>query len=133
MQLRGIIDTIHRHGAELVVVGNGSAAQAADFRDELEIDFPLLTDPRRQTYRVAGLKRSIGATLNPMLLSNAARAFKKGFRQKRVQGDPWQQGGVFVLTPEGGVAYSQRSEAAGDHGEPGAILAALEGVATNPA
>lgn len=127
--MRGIIDDIRSHGAELVVVGSGNVRQAAAFRDELAIDFPLFTDPSLRTYRSAGLKRSIGATLNPTLLGNAMRAFKKGYRQKRVQGDPWQQGGVFVIAAGGGVAFEQRSDAAGDHPDPGDVLAALMEVA----
>jgi peroxiredoxin len=127
--LRDVIDDIRGHGAELVVVGNGNAAQAAAFRDEHGLDFPLLTDPSRRTYRTAGLRRSIGATLNPVLLKNAGRAFKKGFRQTGVKGDAWQQGGVFVIDAGGEVVFEQRSKAAGDHADPDAILAALAKIA----
>ena len=128
--MRGIVDQIRAAGAELVVVGNGSAKQAKAFLAELAdagepIDFPLLTDPGRRTYKAAGLKRSIGATLNPALLGNAVRAFKKGHRQQGVKGDPWQQGGVFVVTPDDRVVFEQVSRAAGDHADPGAVLAAV--------
>lgn len=127
--MRGIIDLIRDHGGELVVVGSGNASQAAAFRDEMALDFPLFTDPSLRTYRAAGLKRSMGTTLNPALLGNAFRAFKKGFRQKSVQGDPWQQGGVFVIAAGGKVAFEQRSTAAGDHADPREILAALKEIA----
>ena len=95
----------------------------------MEIDFPLLTDPSLRTYKAASLKRSIGATFNLGLLSSARRAFSKGFRQKGVQGDAWQQGGVFVLDRGGEVIYSQRSTNAGDHADPDAVLDALAGLA----
>lgn len=133
--MRGIIEPIRQFGAKLVVVGNGSPRQAASFRDEhcgddsgnddSGEDFTLLTDPGRRAYRAAGLRRSVGATLNPSLLGNAWRAFKKGFRQQSVQGDPWQQGGVFVIVPGGETIFSQVSTTAGDHADPEAIVEAL--------
>lgn len=127
--MRGSIEEIRGLGAELVAVGNGNAPQTRAFRDELGIDFPLLTDPSLRSYRAAGLRRSLAATLHPGLVMNSVRAFKKGFRQKWVQGDPWQQGGVFVLAAGGEVVFEQRSTTAGDHADPAAILAALAKIA----
>ena len=127
--MRDNVDRIRDLGAELVVVGNGNPSQATAFRDAMEIDFPLLIDPSRRTYRAASLKRSVGSSFNLGLLSNARRAFKKGFRQQGVQGDAWQQGGVFVLAAGGDVVYSQRSETAGDHADPKQVLEALAGLA----
>ena len=60
------------------------------------------------------------------MLGHGVRALKKGFRQKRLQGDPWQLGGVFVIDPSGKILYKQISREAGDHPEAGEILAALE-------
>ena len=55
------------------------------------------------------------------------RALRGGFRQKGVQGDPWQLGGVFVVAPGGVIRFAYASSAAGDHPPVGAILAALPG------
>lgn len=55
----------------------------------------------------------------------AARAAKSGLSQGRTEGDPWQQGGAYVILPDGRVVFSQISEVAGDHFDPEAALAAL--------
>ena len=41
------------------------------------------------------------------------------------QGDPWQQGGVFVLGPDGRELYRHISREAGDHPFSAQFLAAL--------
>jgi NAD(P)-dependent dehydrogenase (short-subunit alcohol dehydrogenase family) len=43
-----------------------------------------------------------------------------------VQGDPWQLGGTFVIQPGGRLTFAHRSEVAGDHAQPKAVLAALD-------
>ena len=45
--MRDQIDEIHARGAELVIIGNGGANFAAAFREDFEIDGPLLVDPER--------------------------------------------------------------------------------------
>lgn len=66
------------------------------------------------------------STFNFQVLKSSLRAFKKGFRQGRTQGDPWQQGGVFIFTPDNQVLFSFISRAGGDHPEPQDLLAALQ-------
>ena len=124
-QLRGVVEQIRERGAQLVVVGNGSVAQAASFAKERELDFSLLTDPGRRSYKAAGLMRNIVSTFNPFFLKAAGRAMKNGHRQGTVQGDPWQQGGAFVFAPGNEVLFAQISKAAGDHAEPSDLVSAL--------
>ena len=131
-QLRDIVSEIRQVGAELVVVGNGSSRQAARFRDDLEVNFPLFTDPRLQTFRAAGLTKSLVATFTPKILDNFKRSWGGGFRQKWIQGSPFQQGGTFVITPQGEVAFEYRSQAAGEHADPQEILGALRKVGEDP-
>ena len=76
-------------------------------------------------YRAAGLKRGIFDAVNLRTARHAVRAFRKGFRQVSVQGDPWQLGGSFVIDPKGAVLFTQVSKEAGDHPDPQDILAAL--------
>jgi len=113
-------------GAELVVVGNGSPLQAQDFKEQHDLDFPLLVDPELEAYAAAGLRRGLGSTFNLKSMGNAVRALKGGHRQTSVQGDPWQQGGAFVITPDGAVHFEHVSQAAGDHPKPQAIIQALK-------
>ena len=119
------LDEIRRRGAELVIVGNGRPEHAADFREAQRIECPLFVDPDLKAYAAAGLKRGVLSSLNPRVVARGLRAFSAGQRQGATQGDPWQQGGVFVVTPEGKVLFSHVSEEAGDHPAVADVLAAL--------
>ena len=90
------------------------------------LDIPLFSDPDLNTYRAAELKRSIWRTIGPPAWGHAFRAFRSGFRQSSVKGDPWQEGGVFVILPNGKAPYRYVSQEAGDHPEPKDVLAALK-------
>lgn len=127
--MRGKVAEIRGLGAELVVVGNGRPDQAADFRRQENLDFPLLVDPEMSAYRAAGLKRGITDALSLGTLRHAVRAYRQGFRQSSVQGDPWQLGGTMVITPENKVLFRHVNRDAGDHPDPKDILDVLKGSA----
>ena len=113
-------------GAELTVISTGTPAQARAFRDAQAGSLRVLVDPERATYRALELRRSIAATFNMATVRHAWRAFKAGHRQGRTQGDPWQQGGVFVIPAGGGApVFAYRSQAGGDHPDPEEIVTAL--------
>jgi len=124
--LRDHLPEIRARGAELVVIGNGSQHFAATFREDMGLDCPLLVDPELRAYRAAGLRRGRVEVLSPRLPLNALRALRAGYRQKSVQGDPWQLGGVFVIRTDGTLAYRHASREAGDHAPIDAIVAALD-------
>ena len=124
--MRDRIQDIRAAGAELVIVGNGSASFAQAFREDFELDGPLLVDPELRAYRAAGLRRGRVELLSPRLPFNALRALRSGARQQSVQGDPWQLGGVFVIRRGGDLVYRYESREAGDHPPVGDVLAALE-------
>jgi hypothetical protein len=128
--LSGIQGELDRLGVGLVVVGSGNAAQARDFLAERRLTLPLYVDPGLSAYRALGLKRGVGATLNLSAIKHGARAMAGGFTQGAVAGDPWQQGGVFLVRPDGTMPYAYRSEAAGDHPDPRAIVEAARAAAT---
>ena len=144
-QLRHEINTIHAHGAELVVIGNGDRQFAEAFREDLQLDTPLYVDTTCASYAALGMKRGIAATLGSWRTwAKMPRALWNGVRQKRVrvivrwwrwsvpalipaeQGDAWQLGGVLVVLPDGRVPYRYLSAIAGDHPPVSAVLAALE-------
>ena len=124
--MRDRIDEIRARGAELVIVGNGAPNFAVAFREDFELDGPLLVDPELRAYRAAGLRRGRVELLSPRLPLHALRALRSGSRQAGVQGDPWQLGGVFVIRPGGDLTYRYVSREAGDHPPVAEILAALE-------
>jgi hypothetical protein len=119
------LEEIRRRGAELVIVGNGTPAQAADFRTAQHIDNPLFVDPDLHAYAAAGLQRGLRTALNLRTVGHGLRALRAGQRQGATQGDPWQQGGTFVITPADRVLFAHVSQEAGDHADPAAVLAAL--------
>jgi len=117
-----------------VFVGTGTPAMAADFARTHAGPHPVLSDPARATFAAAGMRRSVWATLHWRLLGNAWRALRAGFRQGRVQGDAWQQGGAIVLDREGAVVYRQVDRAGGDPLDVGAIVASVGAtIAAGPA
>ena len=124
-QLRPEVDAIHKLGGELVVVGNGKPFFAAAFREDMGLDTPLFVDTELNAYTAAGLKRGIWRTIGPPAWLNGIRALRKGFRQSSVKGDPWQEGGVFIIMPNGKAPYRYISEAAGDHPDPKDVVSAL--------
>ena len=97
-----------------MVVGNGRPSHAQRFGEAMGVDFPLLVDPQMHAYRAAGLRRSLWRTVGPTALKAAIAAWRSGHRQHRTQGDPWQQGGTFVVAPGGKVLFEHVSRAAGD-------------------
>jgi hypothetical protein len=120
-------DRIEAKGAGLAFVGNGNRHFARAFAEELGIVAPVYVDPSLRAYKAFGLRRGVVAALgSASVVSHAARAMRGGFRQRGVQGDAWQLGGVFVVAPGGAVRYAHASTAAGDHPPVEAVLRALE-------
>jgi NAD(P)-dependent dehydrogenase (short-subunit alcohol dehydrogenase family) len=123
--LRDAQQEIRARGAELAIVGNGAAHFAKAFREDFSLTGPLLVDPELRAYRAAGLRRGRVELLSPRLPLHALRALRAGARQTGVQGDPWQLGGVFVIRPDGTLAFRHLSREAGDHPAVSEVLAAL--------
>jgi len=122
--LRGAIPEIHRLGAELIFLGNGTAEQARAFAEREGLTAPVLTDPQRSVYRAAGARRGLSA-LRPAVIRNALRARRGGFKQRGLAGDPLQLGGVLVIKAGGEVAWRHMSGALGDHPAAETILSVL--------
>jgi dehydrogenase/reductase SDR family protein 12 len=118
---------VEARGAGLAIVGNGNAAFAAAFREDLALpaEVTLLVDPELRAYRAAGLRRGRVEALSPRIALNGLRAFGRGFRQTGIEGDPWQLGGAFVLRPDGACTFRQVSREAGDHADLDRLLEAL--------
>jgi len=125
VQLHRETGTIHGRGAELVIVGNGNRQFARAFRDELGLETPLYVDTDKVAYRALRMKRGLTRVLRPAVVANGLRAMLSGSRQRRIQGDPLQLGGVLVVLPGGRVAYRYLSNEAGDHPPLSEVLAAL--------
>ena len=120
------MEEIRGHGAELVVVGSGSVAQARAFREEHALTFPLFTDPSLRAYRAADLRHGLASSLDPRIAARAIDAFRRGFRQVGTQGPAMQQGGTFVIAPGGRLLFQHVNRFAGDDADAADVLRALE-------
>lgn len=100
---------------------------AKEFAAKMELppEMVMLTDPKRRSFKHAGLMRSAFLTLSPLALFYLVRAMFKGFRQGKLKGDPWQQGGAVVVSREGRLLYRQVSFGPGHHASPAKLLAAV--------
>lgn len=127
--MRDAKDDIEGLGGRLVIVGNGQPYQAKGFAETHGMAGHIFTDPERHLYAAAGMRRGVGTTFSLGTVKAGARAFGRGFRQTRTQGDPWQQGGTLVIRPSGEIVYEHISEAAGDHAPVEDVLAALRAAA----
>ena len=108
-----------------MAIGNGTALMAQDFVEAFAVPFPVYTDPDREAYRLSGLRRGFGLGLKT--LGYGRRAAKSGHLQGKVQGDPWQQGGALVVSPEPRLLHHFVSDGAGHHVDLDELLRAIEG------
>jgi peroxiredoxin len=124
--LRTVQERIREAGAEIIVVGSGTPQQAGHFIEDHCAHMPVYADPSTSVYDALNATRGAWSTFKPSALKAGIRAFRAGFRQTKRQGSPLQQGGVFVIMPDGSIPYAYRSTAAGDHPAPVAVAEAVE-------
>jgi hypothetical protein len=115
-------------GVPLMLIGQATPTHAAHFRRSREIELPVLSDDKRESYRAAGAKvATAGELLGPKSVrAGFARTVRSGGRihQGRTIGHPAQLGGAMVIAPDGSVAWSHMSEDASDNASPAEILEA---------
>ena len=117
-------------GARLVVIGQGTPAHAAHFRDSQKLDIPIYVDEGRESYKAAGTKvATFDELLGPRVVAKgAAAAAKMGVHQGKTVGHPAQLGGVLVVLPGDDVAYCQLADDASDNPPNSEVLAVVRAV-----
>ncbi len=116
-------DAVQSKGGEIFAIGNGNAIMAKDFVEQFGVSFPVYTDPSRETYALAGMRRTFGIGLRS--LGRGVRALSKGHMQGLTKGDNWQQGGFLVVAPGGVVRFHHADTGAGDLADIDAVIASL--------
>lgn len=106
-------ETFEQLGVNVMAVGNGTAPMAKDFVEKFDIRYPVYTDPQRQAFSAAGMKRKLGFKFKT--LGNAARALSRGHMQGGVKGDPMQQGGIVLVSTDGEILYQFAEDGPGEH------------------
>ena len=106
-------------------MGQGSVARTKAFRDQLNLPFPLLADPRRLTYQAYGLlKMNFRGEASLNRFKNTFKtALTHGMTFSRDQ-DMNQLGGVFLVGVDGRIAFAYRAEHMDDLPRHDALLAA---------
>ena len=130
MQLHRARGEFEDAGATLVLIGQATPRDAAQFRRRQGIQLPVLADKERISYEAAGAKvAGITDLFGPKVVAKGAVTIaKQGVVQTRTIGDAAQLGGVLVIRPDGEIAWSHMSDDAGDNATPDEILAAVRSV-----
>lgn len=127
--LAGNAERIRERNARLVLVGNGSMAQAQRFFAEKGLPVTgvvVATDPSRESYRAAELERGVVKTFfNAGSRDAYLRARREGFAITGAFGDTFQLGGILVVLPGSRLAYRHASKFAGDHPAIDDVIAAI--------
>jgi peroxiredoxin len=127
VQLHRARQSLEREGVEVVLIGQASPRHAAHFRRRLGLEWPVLADEHRDTYRAAGAKvATFNELLGPAVIARGIRASRRsGVHQGRTIGHPAQLGGAMLVRTDGSVAWSHMSEDASDNASPDEILDAI--------
>jgi prostamide/prostaglandin F2alpha synthase len=128
VQLHRSHEDLEGAGGRIVLIGQATPRHAAHFRRRLELEWPVLADEDRASYRAAGAKvGTVTELLGPKAVAKGIRASRRSsVVQGRTIGHPAQLGGVLVIRPGGEVVWSHMSEDVSDNAAPADIVAALE-------
>lgn len=109
---------IEESNIRIIFVGSGSPSAIKSFKEDLKItDALIYTDPSLKTFDACGLKRSLGALLNPKGVKKFMELREQGHKQGSwsfSSGSHTQMGGVIAMKPPGKVVYHFVSNYLGD-------------------
>jgi prostamide/prostaglandin F2alpha synthase len=127
VQLHRSHEDLEGAGGNIVLIGQATPRHAAHFRRRLELEWPVLADESRASYRAAGAKvGTVTELLGPKAVARGIRASRRSnVVQGRTIGHPAQLGGVLVVRPDGAVVWSHMAEDVSDNATPEQIAAAL--------
>lgn len=125
--MRDQYDEIRALGGDVVAIGTGKAAYAADFVEQERIPFLVLVDDDAAAARAAAMPRvnPFRLLFDPRSFAGSRRAHRAGYRVKRPGARVNQLGATFVVGPGELVRYEHRDEHTADHAPLAAVLAAL--------
>lgn len=136
--MRPRLEDFEKAGAQVALIGTGSPPAAKAFAQAVGLppSLPVLCDRGRGSFGLLQLRRSAAATLLlPRVLKKWFALLRRGIRQGKVQGDPWQQGGAAVIGPAGGgeLLYRYASKAPDDELPLDDVLGAVRAAALRSA
>jgi len=123
------VPEILARGAQVLIVGNGTVEQARRFFSSKKLPrdgVAVVTDPDRESYKVAGFDRGYARTfLHPGASKAFGAAKSQGHRIMGLFGDLTQLGGLLVVKPPATLAYLHKSRFAGDPPDMAEVVATL--------
>ena len=114
-------------GAPLVVIGQGTPANAAWFRKEFDLDVDLLVDTDRLAFKAAGTREGgLRDLFGPTVIARGVlRAARSRVMQGRTLGHPAQLGGLMLVLPGNEVPWTHLADDAGDYPPNDEVLEAI--------
>ena len=131
VQLRDERERFADLGAGIVLIGQGSPAEAVVFTERMKQPFECLVDPDRSAYRAFGLVRGTPAQLyGPRVAGPFLRAqLSRETLQRPLHGGRFMQmPGTFVIDTDGVVAMAHRNRHVADNPTNQRILNVLAGL-----
>jgi peroxiredoxin len=113
--------------ARLVLIGQGTPADATSFRRQFHLDLQILTDADRVTYLWAGTKlATFDELVGPTVVMRGIVAMaREHVAIGRNTADEAQLGGSIVVGHDGAIAFAHISQDASDMAPPAVLLAVL--------
>ncbi len=121
-----VTDQLGKAGVSLAAIGSGSPDQARAFVEEFGFSGEIYVSQDLAAYKAFRLVRGIWRSLGPASILRGLGAIRAGFRQGSSAGDPWQQGGVFLVGPGEKLLFAHRDQFAGDLADLDQALAAIQ-------
>lgn len=109
-------------GSKLVIIGCAPSKFISSFKSDLKIPYEVYCDPKREIYLTLGLRHGAFSdkVKSPHIKSGMFKGIVKGIALGvsgglQLQGDFLQQGGCFIVKPNGEVLFSHIDESPQDH------------------
>lgn len=113
-------------GGQVVAITMGTPAQAARFREAMQLPFPCLSDAERRAYRAYGVPlASVAQIAGLEVWAPGLRALVRGGFGRPI-GDVRQLQAAFLVDTSGTVRHAHRGRNSADVPDPQTLLAWLD-------
>jgi len=138
MHCREHVVQVHHHKEQfdeldtrVFVVGFEPERRARDWLAREDLAFSFLLDEEREVYKAYQLPRSFWRSWHPKNLWSYAKAVSRGEKLPRIQADPNQMGGDFVIDKRGIIQLAYYSKDATDRPSVEQLLSVLRDIGQN--